>query len=127
MTEDSFVELFDPLLPEFDCFYFVPPDWELGLHTFVKAYVNFVNIEDSQKFQNKFHGISFVDTKGIAYPTTVEFVPSQTLPQNKIIKSEMLSPLCDIDIDFMNLLTRLKIEEVSGSGSYNYKLFLKKI
>lgn len=112
ITEDEFIELFDSLLPEFNCFLFVPPNWEYGINATTRAFINFEHLEDSMEFVETFNGRVFVDMKGVAIPVTIQFVPFQALPINRIIKPIQTNPLSDIDVDFMELLEKLRIENM---------------
>ena len=80
MTEEVFLEQISPL-PENDFFYFVKGEQHLGVPTFSRAYINFLNLEEIFTFQDKFDGYVFLDQKGTEYPAVVEFAPYQRIPR----------------------------------------------
>lgn len=63
MTLESFLEQVSPL-PPVDYMYFVKADSSLGLLSFSRAYLNFVNVDDLIIFTEKFDNYVFVDAKG---------------------------------------------------------------
>nr|CAG4643142.1 EOG090X04G9 [Ilyocryptus agilis] len=82
MTEEVFMEQIAPL-PENDYFYFVQGKHHIGVPTFSRAYISFVNQEDIFTFQEKFDGYVFLDQKGNEFPAVVEFAPYQKIPRTR--------------------------------------------
>jgi len=50
-------------------------------HSFSRAYINIINLEDVITFRESFDGYVFVDSQGDEYPAMVEFAPYQKVPK----------------------------------------------
>lgn len=64
MTEESFLECISPLF-EHDYFYYVQDENpSFGDHSYSRAYINFVNVDDVFTFTMKFDDYVFIDESG---------------------------------------------------------------
>jgi len=108
MTEDIFLEQISPI-PENDMFYYVKGEHQVGVPTFSRAYINFINQEDIYTFQDKFDGYVFLDQRGTEYTAVVEFAPYQKIPRqdNKEDKCNTL----DKDPHYLEFLEKLENPE----------------
>lgn len=111
MTEEVFLEQISPL-PENDYFYYVKGEQHLGVPTFSRAYINFVNLEEIFTFQDKFDGYVFLDQKGAEYPAVVEFAPYQRIPRHQEAgaKEDKCNTL-DSDQHYLEFLRKLEHPE----------------
>ena len=111
MTEDMFLEQISPI-PKNDMFYFVKGEHEVGVPTFSRAYINFINQEDIYTFQDKFDGYVFLDQRGTEYTAIVEFAPYQKTLRlhNKDEKDDKCNTL-DNDPHYLEFLQKLENPE----------------
>lgn len=111
MTEETFLDQISPL-PDHDYFYYVKGVHHIGVPTFSRAYINFVNQEDIFHFQEKFDGYVFLDQAGNEYPAVVEFSPFQKVP--KILEAGGKEDKCntlDNDPHYLEFLKKLENPE----------------
>ena len=119
MTEEVFLEQISPV-PENDFCYFVKGDQSVGVPTFSRAYINFVNQEDIFTFQDKFDGYVFVDDRGNEFTALVEFAPYQKIPRHDGIKEDKCNTL-DNDPQYLEFLKKLENpEEVVLQSAESY-------
>lgn len=109
MTEEVFLEQISPI-PDNDFFYYVKGDIRVGVPTFSRAYINFVNQEDIFTFQDKFDGYIFLDQKGNEYTALVEFAPYQKIPRQDGGKEDKCNTLDD-DPHYLEFLKKLENPE----------------
>lgn len=90
-------------------FYYVKGEHQVGVPTFSRAYINFINQEDIYTFQDKFDGYVFLDQRGTEYTAVVEFAPYQKIPRqdNKEDKCNTL----DKDPHYLEFLEKLENPE----------------
>ena len=69
MNESEFLEAVSPL-PPYDYFYFVSAERSLEPHSFSRAYINIISLEDVINFRESFDGYVFVDSQGERYKCT---------------------------------------------------------
>lgn len=79
LTEQEFLTTVSPLPPH-NFFYFSKADHGLGVYSFSRAYINFLNLKDMESFRDKFDGYVFVDSRGNEFPALVEYAPFQKVP-----------------------------------------------
>nr|CAG4648600.1 EOG090X04G9 [Polyphemus pediculus] len=119
MTEEVFLEQISPI-PENDYFYFVKGEYYVGVPTFSRAYINFVNQEDIFTFQDKFDGYVFLDQRGTEYPAVVEFAQYQKIPKQQDSKEDKCNTL-DTDPHYVEFLKKLENpDEVTLPSAESY-------
>ncbi|XP_058119664.1 regulator of nonsense transcripts 3B isoform X2 [Anopheles coustani] len=129
MTEELLREQIsvDGQMPKHDEFYFVGPDWSLGVHASSRAYINFIEPEDIFRFTDSFDGYTFVDTKGMEYQAVVEYAPLQKLPKNRSRKKDAKCNTIESDSHFISFKEALEAEEQEalhgrGTQEFSFKL-----
>ena len=73
MNESEFLEAVSPLPPH-DYFYFVSAEKSLEPHSFSRAYINIIKLEDVVNFKESFDGYVFVDSQGERYKSICIFM-----------------------------------------------------
>jgi len=109
MTEEIFLEQISPI-PENDLFYYVKGEHHVGVPTFSRAYINFINQEEIFTFQDKFDGYVFLDQRGTEYTAVVEFAPYQKIPRQQENKEDKCNTL-DSDPHYLEFLEKLENPE----------------
>lgn len=71
MSEDDFLKQISPL-PRHDYFCFFEANSGLGPHSFSRAYINFLDLNDMSMFRERFDNYVFLDQDGHEYPAVVE-------------------------------------------------------
>ncbi|KFB51374.1 AGAP006649-PA-like protein [Anopheles sinensis] len=129
MTEELLREQIsvDGQMPKHDEFYFVGPDWSLGVHASSRAYINFTDPEDIFRFTDSFDGYTFVDAKGMEYQAVVEYAPLQKLPKNRSRKKDAKCNTIESDSHFISFKEALEAEEQEalhgrGTQEFSFKL-----
>ncbi|KAL7058295.1 hypothetical protein AAHC03_016893 [Spirometra sp. Aus1] len=79
MTEEKFIEMIQPL-PDYDYFRFCPPDPTLGLQSYCRAYLNFLDPQSVFIFRERFSDYVFVDEEGNEASAIVEYAVFQGTP-----------------------------------------------
>ncbi|VDL96923.1 unnamed protein product [Schistocephalus solidus] len=79
MTEEKFLEMINPL-PDYDYFRFCPPDTTLGLQSYCRAYLNFVDPQSVFIVRERFSDYVFVDEEGNEASAIVEYSVFQGTP-----------------------------------------------
>ncbi|KAL5287547.1 UPF3B family protein [Megaselia abdita] len=127
MTEEEFLKQID--LPQHDDFYFVAPDWSLGLEATCRAYINFTNTDDVFLFQERFDGYVFVDSKGTEYPAQVEYAPFQGFSKSRSKKKDIKASSIETDVHYLEFVERFNNQEndmVKGDLKVDFNLNAKK-
>ncbi|KAK9507656.1 hypothetical protein O3M35_007465 [Rhynocoris fuscipes] len=114
MTKDIFLEQVSPL-PPYDYMYFVCGDPSYGLHSFSRAYINFMNQEDVFTFTRTFDNYVFLDAKGQEYPAIVEFSPFQRVPKQRSKKKDTLTGTIESDPMYITFRENLLAEALENS------------
>lgn len=71
MSEEEFLRQVEPLA-EHDYFCFFEANPSLGSYAFSRAYINFLNSNDTANFRERFDNYIFLDRDGQEYPAVVE-------------------------------------------------------
>nr|CAG4641618.1 EOG090X04G9 [Eurycercus lamellatus] len=128
MTEEVFREQISPL-PDNDFFYYIKGEQHaVGVPTFSRAYINFVNQEEIFTFQDKFDGYVFLDQKGNEFTALVEFAPYQKIPRPGDSVKEDKCNTIDNDPHYLEFLKKLENPEeivLQSAESYLEQLELK--
>ncbi|XP_073989929.1 uncharacterized protein isoform X2 [Rhodnius prolixus] len=114
MTKEIFLEQVSPL-PPYDYMYFVSGDLSYGIHSFSRAYLNFINQEDVFTFTRTFDNYVFVDAKGQEYPAVVEFSPFQRVPKQRSKKKDTLTGTIESDSLYVSFKENLLAEALENS------------
>ncbi|XP_058055038.1 regulator of nonsense transcripts 3A [Anopheles bellator] len=129
MTEEMFREQIstDGVLPKHEEFYFVGPDWSLGVNASSRAYITFTDPADVFRFTESYDGYTFIDSKGAEYPAVVEYAPFQRLPKNRSRKKDSKCSTIESDVHFIAFKEALEAEEQEaqhgrGTQEFNFNL-----
>lgn len=110
-TKDSLLELLTTHcqpFPEYNYYYFSPPDFTLAPHSSCRAYFNFAETEGVIVFKNKFDGVPFKDCNKVQMMGMVEYAPFQRVPKRS--KRDIREGTVEKDPDFIEFLETLKVE-----------------
>lgn len=102
MTEEYFLELFEPL-PKNDFFRFVPGDRTLAPNNFARAYINFLNPDEILSFRDKYDGIP-IERNGHSSICVVEYAPYQRIGRRLRRKEDQKSDTILQDPDYAKFL-----------------------
>ncbi|XP_035790151.1 regulator of nonsense transcripts 3A-like [Anopheles albimanus] len=131
MTEEQFREEIsvEGAFPKHEEFYFVGPDWSLGMSATSRAYIKFTNPDDVLLFTHRFDGYTFLDSKGAEFLALVEYAPFQKLPKNR--SRSKPDPKCNtiesdpLFIAFKEALEAEEREAQQGRGTQEFSFNLE--
>ncbi|XP_049541743.1 regulator of nonsense transcripts 3A [Anopheles darlingi] len=131
MTEEQFREEIsvEGAFPKHEEFYFVGPDWSLGMSATSRAYIKFTNPDDVLLFTHRFDGYTFLDSKGAEFLALVEYAPFQKLPKNR--SRSKPDPKCNtiesdpLFIAFKEALEEEEREAQQGRGTQEFSFNLE--
>uniref|UniRef100_A0A2M4AKZ9 Putative nonsense-mediated decay protein upf3 n=1 Tax=Anopheles triannulatus TaxID=58253 RepID=A0A2M4AKZ9_9DIPT len=131
MTEEQFREEIsvEGAFPKHEEFYFVGPDWSLGMGATSRAYIKFTNPDDVLLFTHRFDGYTFLDSKGAEFLALVEYAPFQKLPKNR--SRSKPDPKCNtiesdpLFIAFKEALEAEEREAQQGRGTQEFSFNLE--
>ncbi|XP_050093039.1 regulator of nonsense transcripts 3A [Anopheles aquasalis] len=131
MTEEQFRDEIsvEGAFPKHEEFYFVGPDWSLGMSATSRAYIKFTNPDDVLLFTHRFDGYTFLDSKGAEFLALVEYAPFQKLPKNR--SRSKADPKCNtiesdpLFIAFKEALEAEEREAQQGRGTQEFSFNLE--